>query len=109
MTVRDWIQSRKPSTVRALTARIIIALGPDADTDASRTADVCLAAATRCLDALLSASRFERDSAIDLLTVDALTTYAFEHASESAQSADDVAALAQQGTRLLGQLAAQRV
>jgi hypothetical protein len=68
-----------------------------------------LTAASRALDSLLSAGRFARDSALELLVIDALTTYAYEHASLQPHSATALEALAQRGTRLLGQLMTQRV
>jgi hypothetical protein len=109
VTVRDWIEQRRPSIHSALAERVLAALGADANVAMESTPDVCLSAAVRCLDALLSSNRFERESAVELLTVDALTTYAFEYASESSPSADEVAALARRGAQLFGQLATQRV
>jgi hypothetical protein len=108
-TVRAWLTSRTARVRPALTERLLAALGRDADAPASRTPELCLAAAARSLDSLLSEGRFERDSALDLLTIDALTTYAFEHASESGASEQRLAELARQGAQLLGQLTAQRV
>lgn len=109
MTVREWITRRAPQAPQTLIARILAALGPDADADVSGAAEVCLAAATRALDGLLSESRFSRESALDLLTVDALTTFAFEHASQSGGNVEELEALAARGTHLLGQLMSQRV
>jgi hypothetical protein len=109
MTVRAWLTSRTPRVRPALTDRVLAALGRDADAPESRTSELCLAAAARSLDAILSESRFDRDSALDLLTVDALTTYAFEHASESGVTEERLTQLARQGAQLLGQLTTQRV
>jgi hypothetical protein len=109
VTVRDWIARRTPGARPALVERVLAALAADADAPELRTAELCLAAAARSLDALLSESRFGRDSALDLLTIDALTTYAFEHASESGASEAQLEALAKRGAHLLGQLTIQRV
>ena len=83
-------------------------LGADADADEARAAEVCLAAASRALEALVEARHFDRAHAADLLAIDALTTYAYEHASArlDAQALD---ALSQQGVKTFGQLLAQRV
>jgi hypothetical protein len=109
MTVRAWLTSRTSHVRPALTDRVLAALGRDADAPESRTSELCLAAAARSLDAILSESRFGRDSALDLLTVDALATYAFEHGSESGATDERLAQLAKQGAQLLGQLTTQRV
>ena len=109
MTVREWIVRRTPAPPASLTERLLTVLGPDADSAESQTAEICLAAAARSLDALLSAGRFARDSALELLVIDALTTYAYEHASLQPNNATALEALAQRGTRLLGQLMTQRV
>jgi hypothetical protein len=108
MTVRDWIARRVPRPPAALTERVLTLLGADANRDGASTADVCLAAAARVLDDLIAAERFGRESALDLLAVDALTTWAFEHAS-GAKSDRDLLAFSQQGARVLGRLATQRV
>jgi hypothetical protein len=89
--------------------QVLAALGADADADATRAGEICLAAAARGLDALLSEQRFARESALPLLTVDALTTYAFEHASQGPDSAKRLDALASRAMRMLGQLTTQRV
>lgn len=108
-TVRAWLSSRTARVRPELTERLFTALGRDADAPANRTAELCLAAAARSLDTLLSEGRFGRDSALDLLAIDALTTYAFEHASESGASEQRLADLTRQGAQLLGQLTTQRV
>lgn len=109
MTVRDWIARRTPGARPALVERVLAALAADAGAPESRVAELCLAAAARSLDALLAESRFGRDSALDLLAIDALATYAFEHASESGASEEQLATLAKQGAHLLGHLTTQRV
>jgi hypothetical protein len=109
MTIRAWLTSRAPHVRPALTDRMLAVLGRDVDAPESRTSELCLAAAARSLDAILSESRFDRDSALDLLTVDALATYAFEHASETGATEDQLAQFARQGAQLLGQLTTQRV
>jgi hypothetical protein len=91
-----------------LLARVLEALGVDADASEDRLPEVALAAAKRTLDALLGDQRFGRDSAVYLLAVDALMTYAYEYASRLG-SRDRVEAFATQGVRMLGQLTNQHV
>lgn len=92
-----------------LARQILAVLGRDADADEARTAEVCLEAAARALDGLLSENRFARESALDLLAIDALTTYAYEHASQSPAAASRLRLLTERGTQMLGQLMEQRV
>jgi hypothetical protein len=83
MTVSDWLDSRAPAPPPALGARIREALGDAVVADAARVGDVCLAAAERLVGGLLAADCTSRDSALDLLTADALVTYAFEAAEQA--------------------------
>ena len=109
LTIRAWITSRTTPAPEELTQEILAALGSNADAPESRTAELCLASAARALDALLSENRFGRDHARELLAIDALTTLAFEYASQTAESREELAALAKQSVRTFGQLATQRV
>lgn len=108
MTVREWIEQRAAQPPASLTRQVIAMLGTDAGAEESRTAEACLSAAVRALEALVEERRFARDDAAELLAIDALTTYAFEHASERGD-ARTLAALSEKGTTLFGQLMAQRV
>lgn len=108
MTVRDWLESRSLKSPPALLRRVLEALGPDADAPEARLPDVALAAAERTLSQLIAQHRFDRESAVDLLAVDALTMYAYEHAAAVASPAD-VDALADRGVRLLGHLSPDHV
>jgi hypothetical protein len=105
VTVRDWVKGRSTQVPDALTERVLAFLGPDADASASKAGDLCLSAAKRSLEQLLASGRFERDSALDLLAVDALTTFAFEHASESDGASSNIKDLAQNGARALSGIA----
>ena len=106
MTVREWLAARSPDAPEVLTNRVLALLGGDADQPAGRSAEVCLSAARRALEALLEAGRYERDSALDLLAVDALTTFAFEHASEAAAGGAEIRHLAVDGARALSGIVA---
>jgi len=103
VTVGDWIDNRSHQVPRALADRMRGLLGAQADADASQTGPVCLTAARRALDALLSEQRYERSAALDLLAVDALMTFGFEHAGNSSTPAA-IAELATNGSTSIGRL-----
>ena len=100
MTVRDWLGAHSRHVPQSLVDRMTAFLGADAQRDVSETGEACLAAAARALSKLLEAGRFARDSALDLLAVDALATFSFEYASS--RDAASVAALAAQGSETFG-------
>ncbi|HEX7939878.1 MAG TPA: hypothetical protein VF483_12900 [Gemmatimonadaceae bacterium] len=106
MTIREWLAARSTQVPEALSARVLALLGPDADAQVARAGEVFLQSARRALESLLAAGRFGRDTALDLLAVDALTTFAFEHASEAALGAGDIKVLAVDGARTLSGIAA---
>lgn len=112
MTVRDWIVSRTPTTLPELTQRILEALGDDSSAPDSRAGELCLGAAARSLETLVSEGRFDRRHALDLLAIDALTTFAYEHASQPRAAGTGtigLADLARRGTVVLGHTLDQRV
>jgi hypothetical protein len=86
---------------------MIAALGPAADADESATPDASVQAAARALEGLVADARYGRESALDLLAIDALTTQAFEYASEHAPAQID--RVASDCARLLAQLTVERV
>lgn len=81
MTIHDWLSERTPTPPDRLRARIDDALGDTVNHPASDATRVNIAAAEALLRDLLSRPSAGRESALDLLTVDALVTYAFESAS----------------------------
>ena len=83
MTVGEWLAERRPSPPPALRARIDALLGESLAHDSTDTVDSCLTAAERLVEALLAGNSTSRESALDLLTADALVTYAFEAAGEA--------------------------
>jgi hypothetical protein len=91
----------------SLIGQVLEILGRDAEEDEARTAEVCVTAAARALEEMVEARRFAREHAPELLAIDALTTYAFEHASS--RSADDLGTLSARGVKMLGHLVTQRV
>ncbi|HTI62219.1 MAG TPA: hypothetical protein VL524_01835 [Gemmatimonadaceae bacterium] len=85
MSVGDWLRDRAPAPPQ-LTARITSAVGDELDATADDATAVFLDGAERLLQVLVARPSAGRESALDLLTVDALVTYAFEAASESPES-----------------------
>ena len=81
MILREWLETRTPAPPPRLLQRIVEVLGPDATAEAS--ADVLVGAAARLLSELTARPSLTRDSALDLLTVDALVTYSLECAAAS--------------------------
>lgn len=82
MNLASWLDARDPAAPSVLAGRITAALGSvsGARHDA---APRLLAAAEVLLARLLRDGCATRDAAHDLLTADALVTYAFEAASET--------------------------
>lgn len=107
MTVREWVEHRTPRPPEALVQRMFDFLGPNVSRDQLETGELCLAAAERALGDLVETQRFGRDSALDLLAIDALTTYAFEHASQSSISEAELLRFTERGAQLLGRLTLQ--
>ena len=99
MNLRDWLAHREPSPPRVLQERVeALALAiPELPDDAAGS---LLAAAEAALVQLARRSPEDRASALDLLAVDALVTYAMEYAAETP---DELPALAERAmSRLSG-------
>lgn len=102
MTVSDWLDGRTPAPPPVLRARLREALGNAATAGDAHVADVCLAAAERLVGGLLAGDCTSRDCALDLLTADALVTYAFEAAEQSPRDLVPRAAAAMRRIAALG-------
>jgi hypothetical protein len=85
----DWLSRRTPPPPEELASAIRAALKtkPDPDKDPSPTE--LLEAAQALLEKVLKDECAQRESALDLLTADALVTYALEIATEKAASLRD--------------------
>jgi hypothetical protein len=99
VTIGEWLAERRPPPPPALRTRIAALVGASLARDAADTMGVCLDAAERLLETLLAGDSTTRRSALDLLTADALVTYAFEAAGETpgdlvARAADAMARIA---------------
>jgi hypothetical protein len=108
MTVGEWIERRAVDVPASLRAEVLAALGGDAEADESETSARCMGAASRLLGNILRERAFGRDSALSLLTVDALTTYAFDHAAEGKPGAAALREFARRAAGQIGQLIGAR-
>ena len=86
MTIGEWLERREPRPPAPLMASLTSALGPTLNDDTSEAASVFLVTAERMLRELVANGETGRPIAADLLTIDALTTYALESAAEAIQS-----------------------
>ncbi|MEP6733433.1 MAG: hypothetical protein ABJE10_22505 [bacterium] len=102
MTVGEWLRTRAQQPPAALAARLDAVLGNSLSLSSERTPDVCLAAGEHLVAELLRNNSTSRDSALDLLTADALVTYAFEAASESPSAIEARASAAMTRIAALG-------
>ena len=87
-TLGEWLDARTPPPPDALRARIRDVLGDRLGAPASEAHAACLAAGGRLLTSLLERERASRADALDLLTADALVTYAFEAAADHPETLD---------------------
>jgi hypothetical protein len=92
MTLSRWLDERSSGVPPRLTARLDEALANDRGVAARQTTSVCMNAADALLRDLLARSSAGRDVALDLLTVDALVTYAFEAAAANPTTLRECAA-----------------
>lgn len=88
MTVAAWLRERTPAPPQRLATSIEAALGPRLSAPRADVATECIDAAEALLRDLVARPTSGRDSALDLLTVDALVTYAFEAAADDPETLD---------------------
>jgi hypothetical protein len=81
VTVREWLANRRPAPPSALASRVAEALSERLNDDASGMFDYAIEAAMSLLAEVVVRPTARRECALDLLTADALTTYAFEAAA----------------------------
>lgn len=91
MTAAEWLAAREPSPAGALAERVQRWVADQAGPDAT---EGFLASAEEQLHTLLGAGCRTRASALDLLAIDALVTYAFEAACDAPDTLDGRAARA---------------
>ena len=81
MNVERWLAERTPSPPDALASRMRTLLASRRADGQTTTSDVLMETAEALLRRLLREGCATRESALDLLVVDALVTYAFEAAA----------------------------
>ena len=99
-TVGEWLLALQPSPPRALALRLSELLAPYLQLPGDEAPEACLEAGERLLDTLLTSGSTSRGSALDLLAVDALVTYAFQ------ATADDPRRLESRAARAMARIAA---
>ena len=77
-TVGSWLATLTPTPPAALRARLHELLVPYLDQPASHVPDACLEAGEHLLRKLLASGSTSRGTALELLAVDSLVTYAFQ-------------------------------
>ena len=98
-TVGEWMARLDPVPPPALHRRLCELVATDADRPVGEVPEACLDAGERLLDALLASGSTSRATALDLLAVDALVTYAFQAA------ADEPARLEERAARAMARIA----
>lgn len=94
MTLDAWLQSRVPAPPPALVRRMREALDAAPASPGAAHAELLVDAGERLLRGLLGADHLTRNGAVDLLTADALVTYAFEAAAAEPERLQERARLA---------------
>jgi hypothetical protein len=84
----------EPRPPAALAQHLEGLLAPFASQPSERVPEVCLEVGERLLDSLLCSGSTSRGTALDLLAVDALVTYAFEAAADAPELIESRAARA---------------
>lgn len=102
MTVGEWLRQRSPRPPAALAARMDEVLGESLREPSDRVSEVLLHAGERLVVALRETNSTTRNSALDLLTADALVTYAFEGAGSSPHDIEVRAVVAMKRIAALG-------
>ena len=102
MTIDEWLALRTPRPPDALEVRIRAVLGDALHEEAGHVPEIFADAGERLVAALLRSNSTSRNSALDLLTADALVTYAFEAASADPDNIQRVASSAMVRMSTLG-------
>jgi hypothetical protein len=89
MSGPDWLSRRTPPPPEELASAIRAALTTEIDDSKDPNPTQLLEAAQVLLEKVLKDECAQRESALDLLTADALVTYALEIASESVAALND--------------------
>jgi hypothetical protein len=103
VTLGVWLADRTPAPPARLARRIEQALGERVHGDVASAPELCVDAAADLLRDLLVRSATGRESALELLAVDALVTYAFEAAATHPETLMTTAASAMKRLSLAAQ------
>ena len=90
-TVEEWLDALEPAPPEALHARLRELLGAHLGRPVGDVPSVCLAAGEAQLATLLAERATDRASALDLLAIDALVTYAFEAVADAPERLEALA------------------
>lgn len=90
-TVGAWLAALEPPPPPALHARLGELLDGHLDRPRADVPDACLAAGEARLASLLAERATDRASALDLLAIDALVTYAYEALAEAPSRLEQLA------------------
>ena len=96
MTLGTWLDQRELVPPPALRRRLDAAVSAVPDAAILPIPDAAVEAALRLLDVLLRDSDPSRAAAIELLTADALMTYAFEATADMPERLEELGGLAMQ-------------
>ena len=91
-TLTDWLASRAPEPPSQLAERIASAVARSHHSADAVPADALIDAGEGAMQAVLAEGCLTRPSALDLLAVDAIVTYAFEAAADHPEQLEDRAA-----------------
>ncbi len=94
LTVGLWLATLQPAPPPALAGRLARALSEFAGLPGDRVPEACLDAGEQLLGELLSSGATTRSSAVNLLAIDALMTYAFQSAADEPERLEARAARA---------------
>ena len=97
----NWVAAHAEQPPAALRARLDAILNTAASAPDVPVAPALLDAGQALLSTILHSGSTQRDAALDLLTADALVTYAFEAAADEPDSLDARAAAAMQAIAAL--------
>ncbi len=100
-SVGAWFAYVEPAPPAALAFRLAQLLAPYAELPVAQLPESCLQAGEQLLDGLLASGSTSRGTALDLLAVDALVTYAFQVAADEPSRIEARAARAMAGIALL--------
>ena len=100
-SVGAWFATVEPPPPAALAVRLAQLLAPYAALPVAELPESCLHAGEKLLKGLLASGSTSRGTALDLLAVDALVTYAFQAAADEPARIEARAARAMAGIALL--------